>query len=255
MAVGGNGNALTQDIMDAYQNTPSLAKIDAKYTVTNKTVDISIKIDAVADLPASSYTLHTAIIEGKTVQNVGSNGETEFHNVMKKMLPDANGKNMGTLSSGQTYTAAYNYSFKGNFRKPNNSNDPINHNIEHSVEEFTDLKVVVWIQANDGTIEQSTYAKPSLISVDEVAFTSGVKIYPNPATDVVKLELNVETEKEISVQVVNTLGQTVLTNNVIDLTTGLNTFELNTSSLEAGMYLVNITSGNQVITKTISIVK
>lgn len=251
-----NGNSLTQNIMDSYQEVPSMATIDAQYLVTNKRVDISISIDAINDLPGSAYTLHTAIIEGKTTQNIGTNGETEFFNVMKKMLPNASGANMGTLTSGQQFTKAYSYTFNGNYRLPNNSSDEIDHAIEHSVEEFTDLKVLVWIQDNaTGVIEQSAYANVSAISVEENKMENNINVYPNPATDIVNIDINAISNNNVTIQVINTLGQVVLSNVDINLTAGANAVQLNVSQLEAGIHIVSITSGNQVITKTISIVK
>jgi len=251
-----NGNSLTQNIMDGYQEVPSMATINAVYVVTGQTVKINISVDAINDLPGSSYTLHTAIIEGKTVQNVGSNGETEFFNVMKKMLPDASGTSMGTLTTGQQFTKAFSYTFNGSFRLPNNAGDEIDHSKEHSVEEFTDLKVLVWIQDNaTGVIEQSAYADVSAISVEENTMENNVNIYPNPTSDVVNIDINAISNSNIEILVVNTLGQTVLSNSNVNVTTGSNSVVLNVSSLEVGIYMVNITSGNQVITKTISIVK
>ena len=251
-----NGNSLTQEIMDGFQEIPSLAKFTAKYSIWNQSVDISIAVEAVEDLPGSSYSLHCAILEGKTVQNVGTNGETEFFNVMKKMLPDANGTPMGTLSKGQQYTKAFNYSFKGNYRLPNNSNDPIDHSTEHSVEEFSDLKVLVWIQDNTtGEIEQSAYADVSTVSVDEDRLVGDVNIYPNPASEVINIDLNLATDAEVAVEVVNTIGQVVLSKDATEMFAGENNLRLDVSGLESGIHLVNIVSGDKVTTKTISIVK
>ena len=248
---GGNGNALTQDIMDSYQAVPSMASIDAKYAIINKSVEISIDINAVEDLPGTGYTMHTAIFEYKTVQNVGSNGETEFTHVMKKMLPDANGKSVGTLTKGQQFTAAYAYTFKGNFRKPNNAGDPINHATEHSVEEFTDLGVVVWLQDSQGNIEQSAYATESAISISENELSARLQVYPNPTSGFVNVSVALEETSEVEINVINNLGQVVL--NQTQTTDG--NIRLDLTSLKSGLYTVQVGLEGATATEMISLVK
>lgn len=248
---GGNGNSLTQDILNAYQAIPSMASIDAKYAVVNKTVKVSIDINAVEDLPGTGYTMHTAIFEYKTTQNVGSNGETEFNHVMKKMLPDANGKSVGNLSKGQQYTAAYSYDFKGDFRKPNSAQDPIDHSLEHSVEEFTDLGVVVWLQDSQGNIEQSAYATPSSISISEHELSSRLQVYPNPTAGLVNVSIALDQTSEAKISVINSLGQIVL--NSTQSTAG--DIGLNLSDLPSGVYTVQVSVEGTIATEMISLVK
>jgi hypothetical protein len=251
---GQNGNSLTQDIMNSYQAVPSMASIDAKFALAgpnNKVVKVSIDINAVENLPGTGYTLHTAIFENKTVQNVGSNGETEFFHVMKKMLPDASGKSVGNLIKGQQYTAAYSYTFQGNFRKPNSANDPINHSMEHSVEEFTDLGVLVWLQDAQGNIEQSAYATESTISISENDFDSRLQVYPNPTSGVINISLAMDETSKVEINVINSLGQVVL--NDVQSTDG--EISLDLSNLPTGLYSVQVGVDNNVATEMISLVK
>jgi hypothetical protein len=248
---GGNGNALTQDIMNAYQAIPSMASIDAKYVVVNKTVKVSIDINAVEDLPGTGYTMHTAIFEYETTQNVGTNGETEFKHVMKKMLPDASGKNVGNLTKGQQYTAAYSYTFNGNFRKPNSAQDPIDNSMEHSVEEFNDLGVIVWLQDSQGNIEQSAYATQSSISISEHELSSRLQVYPNPTAGFVNVSIALDQTSEADINVVNNLGQIVL--NTKQSTDG--NISLDLSSLPSGIYNVQVSVDGTIATEMISLVK
>lgn len=248
---GGNGNSLTQELMDAYQAVPSMASIDVKYVVVNKTVKVSIDINAVEDLPGTGYTMHTAIFEYKTTQNVGSNGETEFHHVMKKMLPDASGKSVGNLTKGQQYTAAYSYAFNGNFRKPNSAQDPIDHSMEHSVEEFTDLGVIVWLQDSQGNIEQSAYATESSISISEHELSSRLQVYPNPTVGLVNVSIALDQTSEANISIVNNLGQVVL--NTTQSTDG--NISLDLSNLPAGIYTVQVGVDGTIATEMISLVK
>ena len=64
-------------------------------------------IDLAVDVSVSSYydypntTIHIAVVENVYSNTAGSNGETEFHQVMRKMLPTANGTS-ADLSNGNT---------------------------------------------------------------------------------------------------------------------------------------------------------
>ena len=62
------------------------------------------------------------------------------------MLPDANGYAINPLQSGVTQTYDFSYTFQGNYSLPADANAPINHMIEHSVEDFDNLGVAIWIQ-------------------------------------------------------------------------------------------------------------
>ncbi len=153
----GNSNSYTSALRDAFWSVPAFMSIDVDYEVNCKQVDATVTIHPFADWPAGQV-LHFAIIEQKTFNNVKSNGETEFDNVMKKMLPDANGTVLPALVKGVPFTTNFTYTFNGNYRLSNSANDPINHATEHSIEEFFDLQVVAFVQDN-GTkvVQQSDY--------------------------------------------------------------------------------------------------
>jgi hypothetical protein len=67
---------------------------------------------------------------------------------MKKFMPDANGITLGHLAANETVTVEQTWEFKGNYRLPANAlpSNIINHDIEHSVEDFDNLMVVAWVQ-------------------------------------------------------------------------------------------------------------
>ena len=83
------------------------------------------------------------------------------------------------------------------------------------------------------------------LSVNEFNLGDGFKAYPNPVSDI----LNIEYTDELSnVTVYNLLGQQVLTKNV-----NANTTQINISELNAGTYLVKVSS--EKVSKTIKVVK
>ena len=61
-------------------------------------------------------------------------------------MPDAGGIILGNVAANEVITKELSWEFKGEYRKPNNALSPINHDTEHSVENFNNLEVVVWVQ-------------------------------------------------------------------------------------------------------------
>ena len=66
----------------------------------SKTVETTIDITPLADINSNNLALFAVIYEHATYNNVGTNGETEFINVVKKMMPSSQGQSLGALSQG-----------------------------------------------------------------------------------------------------------------------------------------------------------
>jgi len=128
------------------QSEPSFFEVDVDYYVEGKTVYAKAKVIPTEAILDENAKLFMAILEKKTYHNTGSNGEAEFDNVMKKLMPDVNGIALESASVNTPFVALQNWEFKGEYRLPANAGSPINHNIEHSVEDFNNLIVVAWVQ-------------------------------------------------------------------------------------------------------------
>jgi hypothetical protein len=76
---------------------------------------------------------------------------------MKKMVPSSSGFNLDSLQNGTQRVESFTYTFNGNYLLPPNASSPVNHAVNHTVEDFNNLGVVLWIQ-DDATKEilQST---------------------------------------------------------------------------------------------------
>jgi len=142
-----NASSFTNAIFNQFQAVPSEIEIDATYKVFGKTVTADIKLKSAVNITGDNNVLHVAIIEGKTTDNLKSNGEREFLHVMKKMVPSQNGTVLtGGLALGVEKSFTLAYEFPGNYRLAPNGQSPINLATEHSVEEFDDLEVIVFVQ-------------------------------------------------------------------------------------------------------------
>ena len=68
---------------------------------------------------------------------------------------------------------------------------------------------------------------------------TATRVYPNPATDVLNIEVNASQASEMSISVYNIMGQNVMNQNV-NIATGLNTRTISTSELNSGIYFVTV---------------
>ncbi len=112
-----------------------------------------------ADYESEELVLHTAIIENTTYDNVGTNGQTEFHHVMKKMLPDANGLAIEPLERGEAVTFEQSWTFQGDYDDTTGISNMVDHDSAHTVEEFEDLSVIAFVQDTESLqIHQSIWS-------------------------------------------------------------------------------------------------
>ena len=118
--------APTQELFNSHYNEPSPVEISGSFQTEGTMVNVSFDVMSYEKLIGA--TVWVSVNEKVTTGNVGSNGETEFHHVMMKMLPDGSGK-MINIGQGEIVHLDYSYDMSTTF-----------------VEEMDDLEVVVWVE-------------------------------------------------------------------------------------------------------------
>ena len=68
---------------------------------------------------------------------------------------------------------------------------------------------------------------------------TAVRVYPNPATDVLNIEVNASQSSAMSINVFNIMGQKVMESNV-NINAGMNTPTINTADFASGIYFVTV---------------
>ncbi len=141
-----------QTALDNANNIPAFFTLNATHQISGNT--ISIQADILPYIDAKDFNVQTAVVEKTTTGNIGNNGETEFHYVMMKMLPDAAGTKT-TFSSGVHSYLSQTYDLSGTH-----------------VEDMNDLAVIVFIQ-NDKTKEifQSGFSAENALPAPQVSFS------------------------------------------------------------------------------------
>ncbi|MCF8345070.1 MAG: Omp28-related outer membrane protein, partial [Bacteroidales bacterium] len=138
---------VTQSTIDAYYAIPSPFIINLSHEVSEERGSISVEmvVKAAQGISNNNLFAHIAVVEETiTFDNPpGTNGETVFHNVMKKMLPDA---------TGTALPASF------------NQGDSVVINEEWILENVYDdiqLAVVGFVQDNsDEYVQQAAYSNP-----------------------------------------------------------------------------------------------
>ena len=241
-----NASSYTTALFDQFSNKPAYIKIQATHTINFKKVIVDVKVTPLSDFNNPNMKVFVAILEKKTVKNVKSNGETEFHHVLKKMLPDASGTALGAVTKGTSKVfPTMTYIVPGVVRLPldGQTANIINLATENSFEELQDCEVVVFIQdLATKEVFQAANSVGTILSVDDVNNeTSGISVYPNPSVaGSTNLSFNLNSTEQVKVNVYNTLGQVVLSIDANDLVQGVNSITLNTESFAKGVYTVKI---------------
>jgi len=211
---------MQSDYQKAY-NDPAFFEMDLNATRDGKKINVSL-----TTLPYlnGSFKVFVAVVEKTTTENVTINGETEFYQVMMKMLPNAQGTTVD-FTRDEEHTLTFD-----------------NINLENTfIEEFNDLQVVAWIQDDQTkTVMQSENTGDSE-ALNVVSFdVSALTMYPNPAQDV----LHILSENKVDVVITDLLGQEVLSQARVK-----NDESIDISHLAAGVYFVNLTQNSTTITK------
>jgi thiol-disulfide isomerase/thioredoxin len=224
--------ATSQAAIDAVMGIPALAELSAEWSNTGTYIQCDVEAEALADL-GSNVSLHMAMIEKEISHNVQTNGETTFYHVFRKFMDGSNGHSMGSMTAGNTYT---HYA---------NSTITVNSNPAQGSFDFwvgaNNMDIIVWLQdMTNGEVLQAAYADYTTSSVDEMDnLAKYISIYPNPANEIAGVEIELVDRSEVTVNMVNAMGQTVLVK-AATLDAGVQKLNLNTAELSAGLYFVNV---------------
>ncbi len=262
----GNSQSYNSTVYQNYKSNGALVEVSGEYSIDadNQTLGIDLTVNAISDI-SGDFALYVAILERTTYDNVGSNGETEFDYVMKKMVPGSSGYDLGSsLTANTPVDYSTSYTFSGSKTLPPNANSPVNHSTEHSVEEFNDIIVAVWVQDNtskfvhqsnfavlvesangvDGTVDPNDPTGPPLSVKAEIG-NNGYSLYPNPASDIVNIA--VEGSNGV-VTVFDAIGNLVYSESM-----NSNQTQINTSEFVKGLYLIQIENNGSVISEKLTI--
>lgn len=120
--------AVQQTVFDQHAERTAFVDIRGSFVVEGNTINIKADIIPFIDADARVF---VSVNEKETHNNVGGNGETSFHHVFMKMLPDAQGTSVNLVTCEPQH-----FEFTQDMSGTH-------------VEEMSDLEVSIWVQNYD----------------------------------------------------------------------------------------------------------
>ena len=257
---GLTGN-ITAPILANAKNRAALVSFDLKYEIdsVNQTIKIKGSMTPSADLIAGTK-LMIAIKESQTFKNVGTNGETSFQEVVKKLINGTEGTEIGGVTAGSTETIDVTYTFNGKYRLPANGQPAnwINHATEHSVEHFSNLKVAAWVEyQRDQYVLNAVEAELADLSSSnqEPTALTGFGVFPNPASVEAMVDLQLTEPLRARVVLFDAQGREVRQVFEGNLNAGATRLPVQVQDLAAGTYFLHLQSQAGVSIRNIEVVK
>lgn len=230
--LAGSYNSITQRLYDDL-DTEMTADAFMEFTNTSATLSgntVTLNLDIMPYLNGQ-YNIFAAVIEHETTGNVpatGGNGETEFTDMMMKMISDPNGE-----STSFTANTAYQTTLTTDLSNT-------------YIEEMNDIEIVAFIQDPSSQEILQAINVPFGTLATEKFSEQEINIYPNPT----KLGyINIDIKEEATASIYDLSGR-VIKNNT-KLNNGNN--RINTGELSSGVYLIKVQANNKAFTQKIVI--
>ncbi|MEN9639742.1 MAG: hypothetical protein RLZZ262_1611 [Bacteroidota bacterium] len=103
--------------------------------------------------------------------------------------------------------------------------------------------------------ESKDFSVTATVGINENSLTTGFNVYPNPVSETLNLNFGLSQDAVVTVEVVDMLGNIVMSEQIGSKQAGMNNAQLNMSELAAGMYMVNLKANNAVSTLRVSVSK
>ncbi len=241
----GDALAAYQAAEQAGSNAPAFVSVNGYATYDrpagSSTADVTVNASVTSnlDLTTGNYALQMVVLQNNYVYNAAPNGDFNYKHVMRKMLPSPNGTSL-SLAAGASANFTESYQFTvGNVQGGASSG---NYNLWNN-----DVEAIVFVEDRDNqVIMNAAWAGMTWVGIDESELVKA-SIYPNPANDVLNIEL--DGEQELSVSIIDLTGKTVISSD-FGLTTGET---INTANLVPGMYIVQIIADGKMAAQRIAI--
>jgi hypothetical protein len=246
---GGKSTSISSPSLSQSLTSEKSRQVDFEIKSSHKldilSKDIQVNTTITPYLTNSSYRVFIAVVEKETTGNQSTNGETAFYYVMMKMIPDASGTTLNSVSN-----ESINLTYSANLGNTH-------------IEQFTDLAVVVFVQNMENKeIVQSAYSEIEVEAGSE-GFENDCKIavYPNPFRERVTLQAVLSGNAEIRIDIVSMTGM-MIRELVPQKRVRPGSFicewdgsDYRHQPLPSGIYLIRITLDDQIINRKVTLIR
>ncbi len=95
----------------------------------------------------------------------------------------------------------------------------------------------------------------NITAADDIALDNDVVLYPNPASSFAKIKFTLDQASEVSLSIVNLVGQSMNIGSRQYFERGVNEISIDTNSLKEGIYIYQLKVGNNAFTGKFSVTK
>ena len=223
----------TQLELDEMLSVPAIVELEASWGFTGTYIQCDAEVKALTDI-GNDIVLHMAMIEKVINHSTISNGaDTSYSNVFRKFMDGSSGHLIGSMTSGSTYNHYANSTITV-------SSAPAQGSFDFWIG-TSNMEIIVWVEkSSTREVLQAALAQYTTSRVSEMDdMARYIAVYPNPANEVAGVEIELMDRSEVTVNMVNAMGQTVLVE-AATLDAGVQKLNLNTAELSAGLYFVNV---------------
>jgi hypothetical protein len=121
--------------------------------------------------------------------------------------------------------------------------------------DITKMKIAVWMSEDAGWSEVITAAEAHVeerpVGINETSSLNGLNIYPNPFQNNATVEFNLDNSQEIAVNFYDVTGKVVQSVPSTTYNAGNHKINLDGTSLQGGVYYVNIVAEDGIMTRKV----
>lgn len=220
----------TNDV-NAVLGMPTIFDIAVNQTINGNNFDVQVTVTSHADVPMNTLRLYTYMMEDTILYGVPpgtNNNQTDFYHVARYALPDTTGSPLPAMSNGQTLT--FNYTQPIDFA----NTDP------------QMFRTLAFIQDDSTyTMYQSEVFPPFSQPATGIAeiHAAVVSVHPNPASDVLYVEINGQSATNAQWSVRNLLGEELIAGS------NIRNGGIDVAALPPGVYFLNAQINGHIYTQ------
>lgn len=201
--------AQLQSEVNAVAASPGYFAVSATKNLVGNVMNVDVTTTPYLN---GQFRLFAVVVEKVTTGNVATNGETSFHNVMMKMLPDANGTVLNCTADTPISTS-------------------LSANLTTTfIEEYSDLDVIVFVQ--DYTTKEIMNSSVATQQLSASSFDlKKIAVFPNPSNGAFTIDTVLPTD----IRVLDITGKEVHRASAIT-----NQTTLNLTNLQKGVYMLKM---------------
>ncbi len=224
---------VTQSVINAEYAIPSSFSIALSHAInaSQDSIFITATITATQDFTAVSFLRAHIVMVEQTISFTnppGSNGETDFYGVCRKMYPNTTGTSMAsTWVTGATQTIT------------------VAAAMPSYIYDINEVAIVCFIQDNGNKVVDQAAISTVPVGINSISATeSGMSVYPNPSNLSANIYFATTENADVIVNIYNSLGEVVSSENKGFCAEGEYTIAISTENLASGLYTCEMVIGD-----------